>query len=309
MSNPLKNYLRRYFGFTSTEIRGLFVLVPLLVFVLFIPQLYKSYLSGHQLDSSAKDQEVLDVWMKELKSQIKVTEDEDLRVLAKHFDPNLIDAEQWREMGFSESVSKRIEKYVTKGGRFKRKEDLLKIYGINTRLVKAYYDYMYFLPEEKLRINKAYQPLRNEQSLPVIPKKEQKEQVIYDLNLADTTELKTIRGIGSFWARKVVSHRERLGGFVDRMQVYEIDYMKDSVADIILEHTTFTVTNIRQLNMNTATTEELSTHPYINYKLANAIIKYRKQHGDYQSVDALKKIVILDEPTFDKIRPYLKVAD
>jgi len=59
------------------------------------------------------------------------------------------------------------------------------------------------------------------------------------------------------------------------------------------------------IDINKATEKELSDHPYIKYKLAKAITAYRFQHGEYHTVDDLKKIVLLNEITFQKIKPYL----
>ncbi|SHJ96738.1 DNA uptake protein ComE [Reichenbachiella agariperforans] len=318
MTNRFSNYFRRYFGFSSTEIRGLFVLVPTMLFALFIPQIYKSYLLANTEHGAAQDEEQLRVWADELRNQIVVTQEvEEFPIYAKHFDPNLIRTDQWIKMGFTGSIAERIKKYLTKGGVFKKKEDVLKIYGINRRLVKAYFDYMYFLPPEKRRIRQVYKPTVTYaapapapvETISQPPTVLRVEPETYELNTADTTELKTIRGIGSFWAKSVVTSREELGGFVDRMQVYEINYMPDSVADLIIDHTTFEPSAIRQLNINTLEIDQLRKHPYINYKLANAIVKYRKQHGEYEEIEDLKKIVILKDSVYQKIFPYLIISD
>jgi competence ComEA-like helix-hairpin-helix protein len=62
---------------------------------------------------------------------------------------------------------------------------------------------------------------------------------------------------------------------------------------------------VKRLNINTVSKDELNAHPYIDWKLANAIVEYRNQHGNYHSIEDLKNIVILDEVTFLKIRNYL----
>ena len=57
--------------------------------------------------------------------------------------------------------------------------------------------------------------------------------------------------------------------------------------------------------MNTATFDEMKKHPYLTYKQMNAIIQYKKQHGDYKSADDLKKVVILNAEILRKIEPYI----
>jgi len=49
----------------------------------------------------------------------------------------------------------------------------------------------------------------------------------------------------------------------------------------------------------------LSSHPYIERNVAKAIVLYRIQHGNYQTVSDIKKIVFIKEVLFQKIAPYL----
>ncbi|HYK57132.1 MAG TPA: helix-hairpin-helix domain-containing protein, partial [Flavisolibacter sp.] len=65
--------------------------------------------------------------------------------------------------------------------------------------------------------------------------------------------------------------------------------------------------DVKKLNINTATKDELKTHPYIKWNLANAIVEYRNQHGNFKSLVELKNIVLIDETTFDKIVHYLEL--
>ena len=71
----------------------------------------------------------------------------------------------------------------------------------------------------------------------------------------------------------------------------------------------FTINNpqLRKININTADAATLKVNPYIKWNVANAIVQYRLQHGNYSSLDDLKKIVLIDEQLSGKIRPYLTV--
>ena len=65
--------------------------------------------------------------------------------------------------------------------------------------------------------------------------------------------------------------------------------------------------NTRKININTASLDELKEHPYIRYQLANAIVQFRLQHGNFSSVDDIKKIMLITEEVFNKIFPYLTI--
>lgn len=83
--------------------------------------------------------------------------------------------------------------------------------------------------------------------------------------------------------------------------------MPDSTFQQLKPYFTISTMDLRKQNINTATKEDLSAHPYISWKLANAIGVYRARHGNYQALDDLKNILILDEATFEKISGYLTV--
>ncbi|MCV9388050.1 ComEA family DNA-binding protein [Reichenbachiella ulvae] len=310
MTSRIANYLRRYFGFSSHEIRGFFVLIPLLILVLVLPRFYKMYLLSQPDDSSEIDEAILVEWKKEIEASL--TQKENQFEITERFDPNIISAERWEQLGFKPYIAARIRKYLDKGGKFWEVEDVKAIYGIDESRVDEIAKWMIF-PEKQRTYkrpvrdnNPSWKSSENSSTKSASPAK---EKTIYELNLADTAQLQSIRGIGSYWSNKVVNYREALGGFVDRMQIYEIYYMKDSVADLIIDNTRFEVQNIRQLNVNAADQETLSKHPYMDYKLANAIVKYRNQHGDYQSLEELRKIYILTQEDFERLQPYLKISD
>jgi competence ComEA-like helix-hairpin-helix protein len=62
---------------------------------------------------------------------------------------------------------------------------------------------------------------------------------------------------------------------------------------------------VKKININTITKDELKNHPYVKWKLANAIIEYRNQHGLFKDLGDLKNIAIMDDETFSRITPYL----
>ena len=187
--------------------------------------------------------------------------------------------------------------YRSKGGKFVVKNDLLKIYGIDSSIYHKLYAFI-DLPKKIKKENRVES---------FIPKEERKIEP-FDLNKADTTELKKIYGIGSKLSRRIVTYREKLGGFITTRQLKEV-YGLDSVVVNDLTRESFIDTNFHpyQININKATEKDLSTHPYIKYKLAKAIIVYRFQHGSFQSIDELKKMALMDESKFQQIKPYLSI--
>jgi DNA uptake protein ComE-like DNA-binding protein len=53
--------------------------------------------------------------------------------------------------------------------------------------------------------------------------------------------------------------------------------------------------------------KRLYSHPYIAYKLAKLIVKYREHHGLYNNLEDLKKMPLIDDQLFRKIVVYLVI--
>ena len=63
---------------------------------------------------------------------------------------------------------------------------------------------------------------------------------------------------------------------------------------------------MRKININTVDFGGLKSHPYLKYKQVNAIIAYRKQHGNFTGIADLKKLLILSPQTIEQLTPYLQ---
>ena len=121
------------------------------------------------------------------------------------------------------------------------------------------------------------------------------------LNTADTTALKTIPGIGPYFARKIVQYGERLGGYVSVEQLDEIeDFPLESKKYLVIQNA-----QPRKMNINHLSLNELKRHPYINYYQARAITDYRRLHGPIQSLDDLKLSNDFPQEAIDRLKPYV----
>ena len=60
------------------------------------------------------------------------------------------------------------------------------------------------------------------------------------------------------------------------------------------------------MNVNTATAEQLGAHPYIRKKLADLIVRYRIEHGNFSDVSAIRRMPLVNDDLYFKLAPYLK---
>ncbi|WP_207432514.1 ComEA family DNA-binding protein [Sabulibacter ruber] len=316
MLNRLLRAIQDFFSFSQRELNQFFILIFLMVAIGVAPFLF--FQEDVPYDPTA-DRQTLDSLVVQLEGQ--VAEDEAKSAIAfrrkpiklYHFNPNDLTVEQWQELGLNKYIAQRILNYKAKAGAFKSKAQLRRIYGLPDSLFQLWYPYI-DLPDENPRYGDAYakdQPFSGSftESRPKTeyPRKRWELQP-FDLNTADTTELKLIRGIGSKLSARIVNFRDKMGGFHSVEQVAEVYGLAPEVADSVRKYGFIArAYQPRKINLNTATFEELRQHPYVGYSLARAIINYRTQHGPYPGVEELRKLKVLDEARYQKIQPYLTV--
>lgn len=122
------------------------------------------------------------------------------------------------------------------------------------------------------------------------------------LNTADTTALKTVPGIGSYFARKIVEYGQRLGGYVSVDQLDEIeDFPLDAKRYLTIRNA-----QPRKLNVNKLSLNELKRHPYINYYRAKAVTDYRRLHGPIHSLDDLRLSKDFPPDIIARLAPYVE---
>ena len=213
------------------------------------------------------------------------------------FDPNTLDFEGWLQLGLSDRKVKTIINYRSKGGRFYKKEDLQKIWGLPAGFyehVAAYIDLPSTYQNAAVKTGNESYPLKNKENF----------TKSVDINETDTASLIALPGIGSKLAMRIINFRDKLGGFYSIEQVGETYGVPDSTFQKIKPYLRVNAQQIRKININTATKDELKLHPYIKWPVANAIVEYRNQHGLYHHIADLKKITLIDERLFLKISPY-----
>ena len=213
-----------------------------------------------------------------------------------YFDPNTLDASGWKGLGLQDRTVKTILNYRSKGGHFYKDEDLKKIWGLPEGFYEHVKDYIQIAVPKKEDA-----PDSNFFKTPY--KKIERKIDVVDVNQSDTSALIALPGIGSKLAQRIVNFRDKLGGFYSVEQISETYGLPDSTFQKLKPYLQVHGV-LKKFNINSATKEELKTHPYIKWNLANAIVEYRNQHGPFKNVDELKNVMLIDNVTFHKIVPY-----
>lgn len=214
------------------------------------------------------------------------------------FDPNTLTVTGWKKLGVNNHTIRIIQKYVAHGGRFRTPADLQKIYGLKKE------DYDRLQPYVQIKSVQAQVAFTSQN---IKPKYVKAPPTVVDINVADTVAFIALPGIGNKLANRIVSFRNKLGGFYSVEQLAETYGLPDSTFQMIKPRLQCSRVTIRKININTADANTLKQHPYIRWNIANAIIQFRQQHGVYQSTGDLQQIAIITPEIFEKIAGYVTV--
>lgn len=304
MFKKARYLFRNVFGFSRTESNAAIVLILLMILMFIIPPLVKSInvTSYEQLDS---DKAVLDSMVAAFEKKKLIEENEKPFTATPEFfpfNPNTVNLDTMILFGIPENLAKRIVNYRNSGGKFFIKSDLLKVYGFPSEKYKELHPFME-LPEEK-PVNK--KPPKNKISNPPPSPDKNKVLVNFDLNLADTTQLKELKGIGSVLSARIIKYRNSLGGFISNDQLTEVYGLDELALQQLKNYADIQVNFVpNKLNINTVDAEKLAAHPYISKKLAQRIIAFREHHGPYNEQIRLDELKEIDSEMKLKIYPYL----
>jgi competence protein ComEA len=225
------------------------------------------------------------------------------------FDPNTISAMEWMALGLDKRVIGHIQRYLEKGGRFRRKEDLQKIYGLSSRLFNELQPFIQISAQpharDTFRRNAPYKTYG-----------QRKEQLQYgwkvrevDVNRADSAQWESLPGVGPVLAARIVKFRERLGGFYSIRQIGETYGLADSTFNKIQPYLRLHTVSLKKLDLNLTDEKSLAQHPYIRYKLARLIVLYRSNHGPFDRPEGLLGIPLVDDSIYRKIEHYIKTEN
>ncbi len=302
------SHIKDYFTFNKSERRGLLVLCVLIVLLIMFNIFVPRFVSRQKYDSSGFEREVAEY----LKTQEIITKKPktfkkkdpfnvfdangsavEQKLSPFVFDPNTLPYEGFVEMGLTEKQALTISKYRVKGGRFRKKEDFKKIYSISES------EYALLEPFIEIKAIPDGHQLQQEETQKSQP------QVLLDVNTATEEELTKINGIGNYFAGQIVKYRNRLGGFYAKDQLIEVPKMDSAKLALISPFMEVNLNAVRRININKATFDELKAHPYIGHNIALSLVNYRTKHGNFTTVDDIKKSALITEKNFPKISYYL----
>ena len=318
------------YSFTRSERLALVIIAILSTFICILPGLYRIYKSHFTEGKQALDT----AWMEAIEEE-PVTDDSDHTnlpeqnpankqsgVLMFHFDPNKAPFEDLVRLGIREKVAHTIINYRSKGGKFRRKEDLKKIYGLSIHEYTRLADWIQIENTGKVDATDVKETMMAEKgpgpdssysakprySKQPFMRKSKWENPEIDINRASAEEWQALRGIGPAYSKRIVNFREKLGGFYSIEQVGETYGVPDSVFQKIKPNLRLSPI-FRRIDLNEADLTSLQHHPYISYKEAKVLLAYVQQHAPVTDLAQLRDAMlkIFTKERWEKLEPYLNL--
>lgn len=217
------------------------------------------------------------------------------------FDPNSAKESDWMRFGLSRKQAKTIEKYKAHGATFKLKSDVRKLFVIDDELFLKMKPYIN-LPDVMLHDTGKYIKSQSPKVIALVG-----QDLRIELNTTDTSELIKLKGIGRYYAKKIIWYRDKLGGFYSVNQLYEIERMRSETVQEIAPYVWVDTNKVMKIHINSTAAPEMVKHPYFTWNMAISIQDYRDFTKKFKSVHQLVEIGLLNEEIYSKLAPYLEL--
>lgn len=280
--------LKSLFAFDKKQQRGIFILMVLLVIVLgsFVYLKHRPARDLLVIDSS-HHQSSIDS-LKALSARKKDT--------IYPFNPNYITDYRGYRLGLSLEELDKLHRFRESGNFINSAADFQKITGVNQKWLDSISPYFKF---PAWVTNKKASEKRN------FSKTQSNKKIIKkDINTATAEDLREVYGIGPALSGRLVKERERLGGFIDMIQVRDVYGLTDSTVTELKKHF-FIKKSTAKIALNTATREELVSIPYFNDYLVDELIKQRKLRDGFSDWDKVMLTSRFPEEKLHLIQLYL----
>ena len=287
-----RKFFKSHFSFNNNEHSGILILVLLIVLLIYYNYFFSfSYTSQFELDSP----ELLKI-RNEIDSLRKI-EIENRKPKLYPFNPNYISDYKAYTLGMSTEEFEKLKNYRAKGKWINSVSDFKDVTGVSQNWldsISPYFKFPAWVNQPKKQKSKS----SYSKELPYIQK--------IDLNTATKEQLMEISGVGDALSNRILSYRDKLGGFTDDIQLYYVYGLEPQVVQRALKR--FTVKSpkeILKININEASASDLATLPGVSFDLAKDIWEFVRLRNGINNLEELTKIEEITPLKLQLIRLYL----
>ncbi|MDR3365372.1 MAG: helix-hairpin-helix domain-containing protein [Prevotellaceae bacterium] len=304
----MNRFLKDWLNFSKGERRGVLLLGGLLLLLLLAPPAYRAFLRPKFTDSDisqlrrhadrlneAAQAQFDQLQESALEKRPPRREDKIFR-----FDPNTISTDSLTLLGFSPKQAAAIVRYRERGGRFRTANDFLKLGVITEKQKKRLQPVIDIAPAA------AKSAYRADTMRYVREKPEAVAAQPVELNAADTALLRTLPGIGKYFAQKIVEYREQLGGYTSVEQLLEIKNFGSERIQRLADRVSVDTSLVRKLTLSEEDLELMRRHPYLGAYAARGVAQYAKRKGSALTLDEALKNNLITSLQAEKLKAYVR---
>lgn len=287
-------------AFSSTERRGITAFI--MIIVLFILSTFTMQYFVTTPKTPQTDTALLVAWEQYKQANSGASTYDNDAVIASgllfSFDPNTLDSNGFIKLGLRPRTTHLLLNWRRKGKVFYKKEDFKNLYTLSK---EQYIQLEPYITINEIASNNSFQYNNNYKNA-YAPTPEH-----VNINTTDSATLVRLRGIGPYFAHKIIERRKALGGYINHQQLMEAYRFPDTTLNMLKEKLIIDVKQIKKINLNNTTENELKVHPYIGEKTAKNIILYRDAMKRFEKIEQLRQVPLMNEEIYRKLVPYLSI--
>jgi competence protein ComEA len=284
-----------FFLLPERERKGLRVMMVVMIGIWAFRFWGVDYLPQRNLEIGVSDRRIIEgqirQWENSSRGAYYSSTSTQIKLDVKSFDPNKVDQAMLGNMGFPEALARRWANYVKAGGKFRRPDDLLKLYGLDSSIFSQIKDSLIFsLTQEGV----------------IVARPSRSSYAVVELNSADSIALCALPGIGPVLTSRILKYRARLGGFASPEQLVAVYGMDSLRLQSLLPFLKADTMLVQPCLLNQSDYNALVRHPLMSRNLAYDIIEWRRVHGKLKSLDDLQTFRTMSPEEKQKLRLYFK---
>ena len=320
--NSIRKFAAGLFGFDRRERRGTYLLSVMLIILIMVR------FTAFRTDRVPP--EGLTALTEPSDSSQGSSADDVTRPVLFTFDPNSVSYNDLLRLGLTERQAGTLINYRSSGARFRRPEDLARVYGIDSSDAARLEPYVIIADDRfEMRPNGSATS-SSEGGRAGVPGSSsdggQEDRyagrnshapgpgvhdvispgLVIDLNMCSALELERLPGIGPVLSGRIVRYRTLLGGFVSAGQLREVYGIDSAVVTLITPMVTLTFDSVAPLILDSVSFGDLARHPYVGYETARLITSYRRLSETPLTLGSMVDARILSRQQAERMAPYVR---
>lgn len=293
----IKPSLRDYFYFTKMERLGIFILSTVLFLLLLSPSLYKLIVHSKEMENLYNDPVVAF-------NAPQPTQAKDERLF--FFDPNTATESELLQLDIPSKTASSIIKYRQKGGVFKTKEDLARIYNLKKEDYLRLYPWIHFPSKNSQANNKGSFTPQNDTIMirPINPNTVTEEQLKL-VGISAQTRKAWINYLAKGGSFKRTEEIKKLYSLTDAdyLKIFPYLYIPPKEVNRPSEPI------IKPIEINTATYEQWVSLPGIGKSWAGKIMRFKEKLGGFTQISQVAETFGLPDSVYQIIVPFLDLKE